>query len=71
MRVLPAGAAQQDAGKRVESEVGRIKPDMLAGEDQGGRESAGRQGDRNRLELDGFGPGPEDQPDVCGTQPSP
>jgi hypothetical protein len=55
----------------IEPEVGRIERGMLAGQDQCRREAGFGQRVGDGLELDGFGPGPDDQPDVRGTQPSP
>jgi len=71
MRIFLAGAAEDDPGKVAEAEVGRIESGVLAGQDEARNEAARREGAGNRLELDGFGPGPDDQPDVSGTQPSP
>ena len=71
VRVFLAGAGEEDLGKVAEAEVDRIKSGMLAGQDEARNEAARREGAGNRLELDGFGPGPDDQPDVSGTQPSP
>jgi len=71
MRVFLAGAGEDDPGKVPEAEVGRFESGVLAGQDEARNEAARREGAGNRLELDGFGPGPDDQPDVSGTQPSP
>ena len=71
MRVFLARAAEDDPGKVAEAEVGRIESGVLAGQDEARNEAARREGAGNRLELDGFGPGPDDQPDIRGTQPSP
>jgi len=71
MRIFLAGAAEDDPGKVAEAEVSRIESGVLAGQDEARNEAARREGAGNRLELDGFGPGPDDQPDVSGTQPSP
>ena len=71
MRVFLAGTLEVDPFKPVQVKVGGVEIRMLAGEDQRGRKSVRGEGGGNRLELDSFGPGPNDQPDVSGTQPSP
>jgi hypothetical protein len=44
---------------------------MLTGEDESRREPARRQRMSDRRHLDGFRPGPDDQPDIEGSQYSP
>lgn len=44
---------------------------MLAGEDETRSYAARFERSGNRLQFDGFRPGPNDQPDVGDTQPSP
>ena len=46
-------------------------PRMLAGKYQCRQEPLRSKGVYDGRELDGFGPGPDDQPDVGGLQPSP
>jgi hypothetical protein len=71
VRVFLAGAAERQARKRLEAELAWIEPRMLAGEDQCRCQALRGKRAGNRLELDRFGPGPDDQPDVRETQPSP
>ena len=44
---------------------------MLPGEDKRRRQAARRERIGDGLQLDGFGPGADDQPDIGETQPSP
>ena len=69
--VLLAGAIEMQRGIYVQPMVARIEPSMLAGEDQRGRQPALGERMCEGGELDGFGPGADDQPDVRGLQPSP
>jgi hypothetical protein len=71
VRVLLAGAAERDAGKAAEPELGGIEQRMLSGEDQDRREASRGQRAGYRRELDGFRPGADDQPNVSAVQPSP
>jgi hypothetical protein len=71
MGVLLAGTAECQRRKAAQSVVGELETRMLAGEDDGRRYSQREKSACNRLELDRFGPGPNDQPDFSGTQPSP
>jgi hypothetical protein len=71
VRVLFAGAAQSFDPKRLEAELRRIEVPMLAREDErrGKPASSERSGDGSQ--LDSFGPGADDQPDIRETQRSP
>jgi hypothetical protein len=69
MRILLAGALQENARIAAESKVVGIER-LLARQDERGRQSARRERMRDGRQLDRFGPGPDDQPDV-GEQPSP
>lgn len=71
VRVFLAGTMEGDPFKFAQPKVGRVEIRMLASEDQRRRKAVRGEGTGNRLELDSFGPGPDDQPDVRGTQPSP
>jgi hypothetical protein len=71
VRVFLTQAAELHAWVVIQAEVGWIEPGMLPGEYQGRHDATRHKGAGNRLEFDGFGPGPDDQPDVSGTQPSP
>jgi hypothetical protein len=54
----------------IQAKVGR-REIVLPGEDDGRIETAGSQRTGNRLQLDGFGPGADDQTNIGETQPSP
>jgi len=71
VRVFLARAAEGRPFEFAQPEVRRIECGMLAGQDDCRRDATRREGISNRLEFDGFGPGPDDQPDIRGTQPSP
>jgi hypothetical protein len=71
VRILLSWTVEGDPRKLVQPEVGRIETRMLPGDDKGWINSPRPEGACNRLELNGFGPGPDDQPDISGTQPSP
>jgi hypothetical protein len=71
MRIGFARAVKTDAWIAVEIERFRIETRMLACQDQRGRDSPRIQRMRDRRELDSLRPGPDDQPYVGATQPSP
>ena len=71
VRVFRARAPEGHALELAEPEVRGIECGVLASEDDCRRDAARREGIGNRLELYGFGPGPNDQPDISETQPSP
>ena len=71
VRVLLAGTVQPFHAKCAEPETRGIEIRVLAGEDERGREPTLRQRMRDRRLLDGFRPGPDDQPDIVAIQPSP
>ena len=71
MRVFFAGAREVDCRVGVEAVVGKVKPGMLAGDDQRRNEPARGQRVGHGSEFYGFWPGADDQPDVGRTQPSP
>ena len=71
VRVLVARAIQFDPGEGLQPELVRRQRGMLPGEDQRRDQAVRRKGIGDGFELDGFGPGADDQPDVGETQPSP
>ena len=71
VRIFDARAIES-ALRKILKPVGRqVQVGMLASEDERGRPAALGQGLRNRCKLDGFGPRPDDERDVSGSQPSP
>ena len=64
-------AMQADGCVAAELERRRVEARMLAGENQARRQSVRGERLRNRSELDGFGSGADDQPDLRGMQSSP
>jgi hypothetical protein len=71
MRIFLPRAAKEKACKLGEAEVGGIETGMLARQDECRCNSTGCKSACDRLEFDGFGPGPNNQPDIGETQPSP
>jgi hypothetical protein len=71
IRVGFAGAVEPDRAKLAEPVLIRIERRMLAGEDQARLEATHSQGVSDRCKLDRFGSGADDEPNVCGMQPSP
>jgi hypothetical protein len=71
VRILFSWAIDANPREVAQAELGGIEPRVLPRHDYGRRDAEYREGACNRLELDGFGPGPDDQPYVSGTQPSP
>jgi hypothetical protein len=71
VRVLLAGAVEPDRGIGVQPIVRGIERFMLPGEDQRRFEPALGERVSERGQLDGFRPGPDDQPYVREWQPSP
>ena len=71
VRVLCSGTVQP--GRRISAEamVGGVQVDMLAGEDQAGADIASGECPGDGGELDRFGPGADDEPDICWKQTSP
>jgi hypothetical protein len=69
--VFEARAAKSDRRKGVESELARVEAFMLAGEDEARGYAARFERSGNGPQFDGFRSGPDDQPDVGETQPSP
>ena len=51
--------------------VNGVQVDMLAGEDQAGADIASGECPGDGGELDRFGPGADDEPDICWKQTSP
>jgi hypothetical protein len=70
MRITPSGAAEANAREDFQAKFGGFEQ-MLIREDDRGRNPMGHERTGNRPQLDGFGPGADDQPDVGETQPSP
>jgi len=71
VRVFAARAAKVDRWKGVESELARVEAFMLAREDEARAYAARFERSGNGPQFDGFRSGPDDQPDVGETQPSP
>ena len=71
VRVFLAEAIELEAAVSRQGRSRAIEPVVLAGEDQRRHDPAlgERVGDWGQ--LDGFRPGPDDQPDIRETQPSP
>lgn len=71
VRVFFASASKPRCRIPIETEAAGIEIRMLARQDdRRGKPALGeRMGDRGK--LDGFRPGPDDQPNLRGTQPSP
>ena len=70
VRVGSTGAVQAPAVERTQTEIIGLKP-MLASQNDHGVGAAGSQRSSDRLQLDGFGPGADDQTNIGETQPSP
>ena len=71
VRVLCSGTVQPGRLKSAQAVVCRLEADMLAGEDQAGAEIASGECPGDGGELDRFGPGADDEPDICWKQTSP
>ena len=71
VRVLFARTAEEDRRIGFEPEFGGIECGVLAREDEARRQAALRERARNRLQLDRFRPGADDQPYIGETQSSP
>jgi hypothetical protein len=71
VRVLPAGTVQQPAREAFEPELGRIERGVLSGEDERRHQPMRKQRAGDGPQLDRFRPGPDDQPDIGGTQSPP
>jgi hypothetical protein len=71
MRVLLSRTIEWVNRGWVKPEFARVEAGMLTGEDQRRREIPGGQSAGDRRQLDRFGPGPDDQPDIVERQPSP
>jgi hypothetical protein len=54
-RVRLARAVERRCGKAVQAMIAKLKPWMLAGDEQVGRLAESGEGMGNRAELDGFG----------------
>lgn len=61
VRIDPPVAVEADLAVKFEPVIGRTKLRMLAGKDQQRWKAASRKSLRDRGELDGFGPGADDQ----------
>jgi hypothetical protein len=70
VRILLARAAEVACAVTGQSEIAGIEQ-LLPGEEKRRMEAAQVQRMSDRCEFDGFRPGPDDQPDFSGTQPSP
>jgi hypothetical protein len=71
VRVFLAWATEPLARQCAEPELFGIEIGMLTGQNERGRQTARGKRRRDRRELDGFRSGPDDQPNVGVTQPSP
>ena len=66
-----ARAIELEPRESVQPVIGRIEAWMLAGEDDQAIEPALVERGGDWRELDGFGPGADDEPDFSVRQPSP
>lgn len=66
-----ARAAELDARQMIEAVVGEVEAGVLPGADDEAVEPARGERGGNGGQLDGFGPGADDEPDCSATQPSP
>ena len=64
VRILAASAAEADDRVDSQPESFLVEMRMLAGEDCRGRKAECIKGRGDRFELDGFWPGPDDQPNI-------
>jgi hypothetical protein len=70
VRIGLARAAEAQSRKAAQTEILGEEP-LLTGEDQECSQPAPLERMGDRRQLYGFGPGADDQPDLCGMQPSP
>ena len=71
VRIFAAGAAQVDARIAAQAELRRVQRGVLTGQDQLRDNASNGECVGYGLELDGFGPGANDQPYIGKTQSSP
>jgi hypothetical protein len=71
VRVFVSPTPEAHRGIRLKPEFAGIESEVLAGEHERRRQAAIAQRMGDRRQLDGFRPGPDDQPYVGETQPSP
>jgi hypothetical protein len=70
VRIVLPGAIKPLGGKMAKAIFAWIERGMLAGDDEAGGQPALLECVRDGRQLDCFGPGADDQPDI-ETQPSP
>jgi hypothetical protein len=71
VRVFLTGAAERKVRVALQPELARLQSRMLTGENERRCDAPIGQGAGEGRQLDGFGPGADDQPDVRETQSSP
>lgn len=71
IRIRFARAIEPGRAILAKAMLSRIERRMLAGEDQARLQPARGQRVGDGGKFDGFGSGADDEPNVCGTQPSP
>jgi hypothetical protein len=71
IRIRFAGAIEPDRAILAKAMLSRIERGMLAGEDQARLQPPRGQRVGDGGKFDRFGSGADDEPNVCGTQPSP
>ena len=71
IRIRFARAGEAGCAKLAEAMLIRIERGMLARKDQAWFKSARSQSVGDGRKLDRFGPGTDDEPNICGTQSSP
>ena len=71
MRVLRSRTVQPRYLVSAEAVVGRVEVDVLAGENEARPDMARGERPGDGGKLDRFGPGADDEPDICRVQTSP
>jgi hypothetical protein len=71
VRIHASGATEGEGRKAVQPGAQKVEVRMLSGEDEGWRQPALAERLSDGSQLDGFGAGTDDQPDVRAVQPSP
>ena len=71
VRIWFARATENDRAETRQPEVDWVETWMLSGQDQGRPKAVRKERVGYRFQFNGFWPGPDDQPDIGDTQPSP
>jgi hypothetical protein len=71
MRIFLSRAVEPIGGKAGKTEIDAVQPRMLAGQDDPGCKALIGERIRDGCQLDRFGPGADDQPNLCAIQSSP